>query len=37
MIDWANVEFQNPEFLWLLIAIPLLAVWYFFMRKKDTA
>lgn len=37
MIDWSSVEFQNPEFLWLLIAIPLLAVWYFFMRKKDTA
>ena len=36
-MDWSNVEFQSPIFLWLLIAIPLLAVWYFFMRKKDTA
>lgn len=36
-MDWSNFEFHNPEFLWLLIAIPLLAVWYFFMRKKDTA
>lgn len=34
---WSNVEFHNPEFLWLLIAIPLLAVWYFFVLKKDTA
>jgi Ca-activated chloride channel family protein len=36
-MDWSNIEFHNPEFLWLLIAIPLLAVWYFFMRKKDAA
>jgi len=34
---WSNVEFHNPEFLWLLIAIPLLAIWYFFVRKKDAA
>lgn len=34
---WSNVEFHNPEFLWLLIAIPLLAIWYFFVRKKDGA
>ena len=36
-MDWSNIEFQSPIFLWLLIAIPLLAVWYFFMRKKDAA
>tara|TARA_R110002073_G_scaffold296322_1_gene462317 strand:- start:27177 stop:28184 length:1008 start_codon:yes stop_codon:yes gene_type:complete len=36
-MDWSNFEFHNPEFLWLLIAVPLLAVWYFFMRKKDAA
>ena len=36
-MDWSNFEFQNPGFLWLLTVIPLLAVWYFFMRKKDTA
>ncbi len=34
---WSNFEFHSPEFLWLLIAIPLLAIWYFFVRKKDTA
>ena len=37
MMNWNNFEFQNPEFLWLLILIPLLAIWYFFMRKKDVA
>jgi Ca-activated chloride channel family protein len=34
---WNNLELTNPEFLWLLLLIPLLAVWYFFVRKKDTA
>jgi Ca-activated chloride channel family protein len=37
MMNWNNFEFLDPEFLWLLILIPLLAVWYFFMRKKDVA
>lgn len=32
-----NFEFNNPEFLWLLILIPLLAVWFFFNRKKQYA
>ncbi|MGB0880093.1 MAG: vWA domain-containing protein [Polaribacter sp.] len=36
-MDWNNFEFHNPEFLWLLILIPLLAIWYFFIRKKDAA
>lgn len=36
-MNWNNFEFLNPEFLWLLILIPLLAIWYFFMRKKDAA
>ncbi|MFC4267828.1 vWA domain-containing protein [Polaribacter marinivivus] len=36
-MNWNNAEFLNPEFLYLLILIPLLAVWYFFMRKKDAA
>ena len=34
---WNNLELTNPEFLWLLLLIPLVAVWYFIMRKKDTA
>ena len=37
MMNWNNFEFLNPEFLWLLILVILLAIWYFFMRKKDTA
>lgn len=36
-MNWNNAEFLNPEFLYLLILITLLAVWYFFMRKKDAA
>jgi len=34
---WNNFELTNPEFLWLLILIPLLAIWYFLVRNKDTA
>ncbi len=37
MMNWNNFEFNNPEFLWLLILIPILAIWHFFMRKKDAA
>lgn len=37
MMNWNNFEFLNPEFLWLLTLIPLLAIWYFFTRKKDAA
>ncbi|MBT8245103.1 VWA domain-containing protein [Winogradskyella sp.] len=36
-MNWSNAEFLNPEFLYVLIIIPLLAIWYFMMRKKDTA
>jgi Ca-activated chloride channel family protein len=32
-----NLEFLNPEFLWLLLLIPLLAAWFFFTRKKANA
>ena len=32
-----NMEFTNPEFLWLLLIIPILGIWYFFVRKKDNA
>jgi len=34
---WSNFEFHSPAFLWLLLLIPLLAIWYFFVRKKDYA
>ena len=36
-MNWNNFEFHNPEFLWLLTLIPLIAFWFFFMRKKETA
>jgi Ca-activated chloride channel family protein len=36
-MNWNNFEFLNPEFLWLLILVPFLAVWYYFMRKKNVA
>jgi len=32
-----NLEFTNPGFLWLLLCIPILAIWYFLVRKKDSA
>ncbi len=36
-MNWSSLEFHSPEFLWLLLLIPLLAIWYFFIRTKDTA
>jgi Ca-activated chloride channel family protein len=36
-MNWNNFEFYSPVFLWLLVLVPLLAIWYFFMRKKDAA
>lgn len=30
-------EFANPEFLWLLILLPIVALWHFFTHKNDTA
>ncbi|MDT0553754.1 MAG: aerotolerance regulator BatA [Bacteroidetes bacterium MedPE-SWsnd-G1] len=34
---WNNIEFTNPEFLWLLLVVPLLVVYYVVLRKKSTA
>lgn len=36
-MNWNNFEFLNREFLWLLILIPLMAIWYFLSRKKEGA
>ena len=36
-MDWNNFEFHNTGFLWLLTLIPVIALWHFFMRKKDAA
>ena len=32
-----NIEFANPQFFWLLILLPIAALWYFFKRKEETA
>jgi Ca-activated chloride channel family protein len=32
-----NFEFMHPQFLWLLLLIPLLAVWNYLTRKTDSA
>ncbi len=37
MMNWSNLEFNNPEFLWLLIAIPIIATWYFLTQKSNAA
>lgn len=34
---FANLEFTNPEFLWMLLIIPLLMLWFFLIRKRDSA
>lgn len=36
-MKWNNFEFLHPQFLWLLVLIPLLAIWYFLIRKEDSA
>lgn len=32
-----NVIFENPEWFWLFLVIPLLVLWYILMRRKQTA
>ncbi len=32
-----NIEFANPEYLYLLLVLPLMVVWYWFNRTKSTA
>jgi len=34
---WNNLELTNPEYLWLLVLIPIIAIWYFLNRNKDSA
>ena len=36
-MNWSNFEFLNPEFLWLLLLLPIMGVWCFFMASKDAA
>lgn len=32
-----NFTFENPEFFWLLVLLPLVGVWYFLKRNKQQA
>ncbi|MFT4832083.1 MAG: Ca-activated chloride channel family protein [Psychroserpens sp.] len=32
-----NIQFANPQFFWLLLLLPVAALWYFFKRKEQTA
>jgi len=32
-----NIQFANPQFFWLLLALPMALLWYFFRRKDETA
>ena len=34
---WNNIEFTNPEFLWLLLVIPFMVLWYVIVRTRNTA
>ena len=36
-MNWSNFEFMNPEFLWLLILLPIMGGWYYFVSSKDAA
>ncbi len=36
-MKWFKYELLNPEFLWLLLIIPLIAVWFYFTRNKNQA
>lgn len=31
-----DIQFANPDFFWLLLLLPLAALWYFFKRKEQT-
>ncbi len=33
----SKFEFANPELLWLLVFVPIIALWHFFTNKKDMA
>lgn len=34
---FANFTFENPEFFWLLLLLPVAIAWYFWKRNKQTA
>jgi len=36
-MNWNNFEFLHPQFLWLLLLLPIIAVWYFLIQKKEAS
>lgn len=36
-MKWGNLEFSHPYFLWLLLLIPLVAIWYYKTKSKEKA
>ncbi len=36
-MNWNNFEFENQEFLWGLLVLPLLIFWYFYTNNKNSA
>lgn len=37
MFDYANITFENPQWFWLFLLLPILILWYLWKRKKQTA
>lgn len=36
-MNWNNFEFLHPQFLWLLLLLPIIAVWYFLNQNKEAS
>lgn len=36
-MNWTNFEFENPGFLWGLLSLPLLAFWFFYTARRNSA
>ncbi len=36
-MNWNNFEFMHPQFLWLLLLLPIIAAWYFLIQKKEAS
>lgn len=37
MFDFANITFENPQWFWLFLLLPVLIAWYLWKRNKQTA
>lgn len=36
-MNWNNFEFMHPQFLWLLVLVPIILAWYFLTNKKEAS